>query len=216
MATITGISRVKKGEARKQVGSSQLARVTVEVDHEPFVTCSDSIIAEFLLYRGKEVNDTDMRSIEERVVENDAMAYCHATIARRALTEHELADKLRARELSDAIVEITVQRCREIGLVDDEHYAKSFVRSRLRRGHGGHRIRNDLSRRGIDPKMIDAVLVSDTDKDQLVENAREALRKKFRDGDFSDAAVRAKAQRFLLGRGFSYDQIGAAMREIGR
>lgn len=212
MPTVTGISRVKKGESRKQAGSGQQARVTLELDHVPYLTCSDSIVAEFLLYSGKEITADELSRLEGRVVENDALSFCHATIARRALTEHELVGKLRARELSERVIEHSIVRCREIGLVNDEQYAASFVRGRLRRGHGAHRMRHDLSQRGIDKAIVEEVLASQAGGDAMVANATEALRKKFRDPDFSDSTQRAKAQRFLLGRGYTYEQVGAALR----
>src|SRR4051794_23887072 len=79
-------------------------------------------------------------------------------VSRRACTERELRDKLAGRDFPPEAVEFALRRAVELRLVDDAHYARSFVDGRVRKAHGPSRIRRDLHQRGIDRALIDEVL----------------------------------------------------------
>ena len=98
----------------------------------------------------------------------------------------------------------------EVGLLSDERFAASYVRSHAER-FGSMRLRHDLLERGVAEDVAEAALVLELDADAGgggtdLERARAVWRKKFGDAP-SDAREYARQARFLQGRGFSADTI---------
>jgi regulatory protein len=57
------------------------------------------------------------------------------------------------------LVEIAVTRLIDLGYLDDEAFARSWVASRDRaRPRGGHALRHELQQKGVDREVVDAVL----------------------------------------------------------
>ena len=209
MAELTAIKRAKKGGT-----AAGVPRVVLELDGETWSTCSETLVSEFRLFQGKQVDDGLLNDLRERIGATEAMALCNVAVSHRALTERELTDKLAAAGYAGDLVAETIDRCMHLGLVDDARYARTFVESRLRRGMGAHRIQSDLAKRGIDRALIRDLLAEVTDDGQVEDACLESLRRKFGRADLADPKQLGKAQRFLLGRGYSYEQLNAALRTL--
>ncbi|MCW2949132.1 MAG: putative recombination regulator RecX [Thermoleophilia bacterium] len=143
-----------------------------------------------------------------------ALTTCHKVLADKFVTEHQLRTKLVKAEHAPEAIEHAIERCRAGGLVDDVRYAEQWVESRARRGHGARRITQDLAQRGVDRTIIAAALEPANEAGALDAGAIDAARKKFARLDLADAKVRAKALRWLLGRGFTSSQAYAALGTI--
>lgn len=139
---------------------------------------------------------------------------CHKALAGRQLTVDELRRKLRKAEFEPSEVDHGIERCTAAGLLDDRRYATAYVESRVRRGHGAARIRQDLARRGIDRALTDELLVEHADSGALEDAAFDAVRRKFARVDLEDAKSRAKAMRWLLSRGYTSAQADGALRTL--
>lgn len=142
------------------------------------------------------------------------LAACHKALAGRQLTVDELRRKLVAREFDEEAVEHGITRCTEAGLLDDRRYATAFVESRVRRGHGSARIRQDLARRGVARELVDELLAEQEDEGALDAAALEAARRRFARVDLEDHAVRTKAMRWLLSRGYRSGQAADVLRVL--
>lgn len=151
------------------------------------------------------VQDPEQRSV---------LAACHKALAGTQLTVAELRRKLARKDFDDAAIEHSIERCTAAGLLDDERYARSYVESRVRRGHGAQRIRQDLAQRGIERELVSALLAEHEDEGALDAAAVDAARKKFARVDLEDAQARAKAMRWLCSRGYSMAQAGDALRTV--
>ena len=96
------------------------------------------------------------------------------------------------------------------GVLSDERFAESLVRSRRRRGYGPVRIRRELSEKGL---AADAVAQSvDLRAADWMDEIERVRRKKF--GEQLPRAIeeRARQARFLQYRGFTFEQIQHALR----
>ena len=127
-------------------------------------------------------------------------------LARREYAAAELTDKLVQRGYDESVVRAVVRALADAGLQDDARFTEAFIRSRVARGHGPVKIGVELRRRGIDdagPVLRDA-----TDWFEL---ARDQRRRRFGDERPDDWGVRAAQARFLEQRGFTRDQIKAAL-----
>jgi regulatory protein len=142
---------------------------------------------------------------DERAVRTAALAL----LAGRDFTRHELVERLSRRGYQLALVQSAVATLVAENLLRDERYVELFVDQHSRRGHGPMRIRQDLRQRGIESDAIDTALATgDVD---WTESARAARRRRFGTALPADRRERAKQARFLQYRGFSPDQIRAAL-----
>jgi regulatory protein len=94
-------------------------------------------------------------------------------------------------------------------LLSNDRYAASRVRHRAQSGQGPVRIRAELRQQGVADEVIDREMAAaDMDWERL---AVEVRRRRFGSAPPRSMAERAKQARFLQYRGFSADQIRAAL-----
>ncbi len=140
----------------------------------------------------------------------DAARAAVALLARREHSASELKQKLQAKGFGAALIDGALGELQGRGLQSDARYAASYVRSRASKGYGVARIEHELRMRGVADDIAAQALCE-------IRNAaltRIALvrRKKFGDELPKTMQDRARQTRFLLQRGFSHEQIRAALR----
>lgn len=93
-------------------------------------------------------------------------------------TRHQLAQTLRRRGCADDVADAVLDRMTEVGLVDDEAFARMYVRSRQEtKGLAPRALMHELREKGVDPVMIEAA-VSDVDPEAEREAARALVAKR--------------------------------------
>ena len=130
----------------------------------------------------------------------------------RALSAAALRDKLIEKGHSEDAADYAVAWLIERRLLDDAAYAESVVRSYVRRGYGAARIRQELTRRGVDRGTAEAALLGYVPEPAQL---RALLDKRLR-GDVSDRKEIDKAVAALQRRGFSWQEIRDALAEYGQ
>jgi regulatory protein len=131
-------------------------------------------------------------------------------LARREYSRAELASRLSAKGHEAAAIAEALDALVEQGLQSDARFAESFLRSRILRGQGPLKIRQELSQRGIDRELIrDAFAEQEGDVDWCV-LAGEILARRF-SGPGDTPRERARRERFLAGRGFDFEQVRHAL-----
>ncbi len=136
--------------------------------------------------------------------------YAMLLLARREHARFELTAKLSAKGFESPHVESVLNSLEAENLLSDKRFAECYIRSRVNRGYGPYRIRMELQVRQVDDEIVNELLHHRWDWNERVIEVR---RKRFGDVPVTDMKVRAKQQRFLQYRGFSSEQINAAMRQ---
>ncbi len=132
-----------------------------------------------------------------------------ALLARREHSRRELTRKLGTRGFPESVIAPVLDELERSGSLADARFTDSFVRSRVAKGQGPQRIRADLAQRGIaDTEADEALRGSEVDWRATIRAVR---RKKFGAELPADYAERARQARFLQYRGFSSEQIRAAL-----
>lgn len=124
----------------------------------------------------------------------------------------ELEQKLYT-EAEPATAAAVVERLREVGLLDDERYARRLAKSLTeQKQYPRRRVEQELRRRGIDPLTVQEALCSlDGEDFQL---ALALIEKKYYN-KVNTAEGRQKVTAALARRGFSYTAIRRALDEFG-
>jgi len=135
-----------------------------------------------------------------------------ALLARREYSRAELATRLQAKQVPADEIDVCLDELAEKGWQSDARFAASFIRTRVLRGQGQRRIENDLRQRGVDGEIIRAALDDVVEQEAIdwLELARDVLVRRF-DSPGQTPKERAKRERFLLGRGFDFEQIRYAL-----
>lgn len=130
-------------------------------------------------------------------------------LARREHGRQELRGKLVRRYGARAELDSLLDELEEQGLLSDRRFAESLTRTRTSRGYGPLRVRAELTAKGVKGAAVEQALQEE--QPDWLQLAREALRKKFGSQPPQDRESRAKRYRFLAQRGFSSEQINAAL-----
>lgn len=135
-------------------------------------------------------------------------------LARREHSRYELMSRLSERfDLDREELELVLDELEQDGLLSDRRFAESFVRYRAGRGQGRVRIRYDLRARGVGDELVSSALQSEgVDWFAL---AADVLVRRFGPAAPDNYSERAKRMRFLQQRGFSGDEIQAALESLG-
>lgn len=134
-------------------------------------------------------------------------------LTRREHSARELERKLAARGIEAGEARATVDKMRDAGWQDDTRFSELLVRSRASAGHGPLRIRAELATHGLDREAVATAMAGfeDAGGRDWTELAREQVRRRFGEALHGDRAAQRKAADFLLRRGFSMEQMRAAL-----
>jgi regulatory protein len=145
--------------------------------------------------------------------ESEAYAVAVGLLARREHSAKELGSKLRSRGFAPEVVDAVLSRLAAERLQSDERFAEVYLRQRSEKGYGPERIRAELRERGIDEQLISARFRQAETEGEVdwFERAAAAYGKKFGRRPVEDLKERAKRQRFMQYRGFTHEQIAAAI-----
>ena len=149
--------------------------------------------------------DAQAAEADEKTVRTAALAL----LAGRDFGRAELARRLERRGYPVDKVAAVVEALTTERLLSEERFLEQFIRQRAGRGHGPVRIRVELRERGIADADIDEAL--EAAEQDWAAAAREARRRRFGVSPPGDYPARARQARFLQYRGFSADQIRAAL-----
>lgn len=139
-----------------------------------------------------------------------ALSYLSA----RMRTVREVEDKLDDLQYGEGDILVTVERLKELNLLNDEEYAREFVRSRLAtKPVSRQKLYLDLKNHKVPEAWIQTVL-NELPEETEADNAREVAIKYWRQMSAIEEPVRReRVLRRLMSRGFSTEASLAAIRQ---
>ena len=136
---------------------------------------------------------------------SEAYAAALRLLTRRGYAEAELTGRLLDKGYSAAEAEAALDRCRNLGYLDDAHFAEQRALALLRNGRAvGRRARLDLRQRGIDETLAATAVAAAENEHPPQELLRAQLARRYPHFDYAsaDAASRRRIINFFLRRGF--------------
>lgn len=186
-------------------------RVVVDVDGRREGELPAARAGRMGLREGERLSEAELDELRAAVHRQRAVDKALEYLSYRPRSEAELERKLRREDFSEDAVRHAVERCRELGYVDDLEFARSHVRDRVRlKPRGVRRLRDELRGKGIDEETaeeaIDAAFreVGVTER-ELLERAAE---KKWESLEGEDPVrERRRFRSYLSRRGFPWPLI---------
>ena len=144
--------------------------------------------------------------------EQDAYLTLAALCAQAEHCQYEMLEKMRRWELDDEAQARVMQRLVSERYVDDERYARAFVKDKVRYNKWGRRkVEQALWQKHIDEDIRQQVL-DEIDDEEYISVLRPLLKQKRRSTKAAnDYQLNQKLMRFALGRGFTFNIIRQCM-----
>lgn len=146
-----------------------------------------------------------MEKKERKSSTSEAYAAALRLLTRRGYAEGELKKRLLDKGYSLDDVAFALERCRDLGYLDDVYFAQQRALALLRNGRAvGVRARLDLRHRGIAKEIAAAAVAAAEAEHPPLELLRAQLQRRYPHFDFAsaDAASRRRLINFFLRRGF--------------
>ncbi|XOV81409.1 MAG: regulatory protein RecX [Aestuariibacter sp.] len=132
-------------------------------------------------------------------------------LAKREHSKRELLRKLTQKGFEQALITDVVAELQAENLQSDARFCEMLIRSRCGKGYGRNRIKMELAEHQIaDDIAKQALLHCEVDWFAL---CAEVFAKKFKGQVATDWKARQKQMRYLTYRGFSQEEISAAIGE---
>ena len=146
--------------------------------------------------------------MKKEMTEQEAYLQLAALCAQAEHCEQEMRDKMRRWELDETVQNRIVDRLIKERYVDDERYARAFVKDKIRYNKWGRRkVQQALWQKRIDADIQQRVL-DEIDEKEYLDILRPLLKQKRKSIKAeSDYELNQKLVRFALGRGFGFDII---------
>lgn len=163
---------------------------------------------------GDDIDDERLHQLLQDSAAHRAHEKALYLLEHRAHSKKELADKIARAEFDRDAANAAADRMEELGLVDDEQYARRLAQELFeRRKFGSRRVRQELQQKGIDAGLISVVLEEfSPETDETVEKIRDIVERKY-PAAWEDEKVRRRAVAALQRYGYKLDDIFAVLRE---
>ena len=202
-------------------------KIHLSVDGEYIATVNADYWFTCGLRSGSDISPEQLEELLEESNRRKMMNKALDLLSMRDYSRRELSDKLvtkawEKREQKDLdLGELKQQasdicdRLEELGLLNEERFARSYVDELLRRKHLSESgLKTALIQKGVARDIIETVL-ADVEVDP-VEQIRELLSTKFKTRDLTDEKQKSRTVNALLRLGYRYQEITAAIDAVTR
>lgn len=150
--------------------------------------------------------------MKKDMTEQEAYLQLAALCAQAEHCQQEMRDKMRRWELDESVQNRIINRLIKERYVDDERYARAFVKDKIRYNKWGRRkVQQALWQKRIDADIQQRVL-DEIDEKEFLDVLRPLLKQKRKSiRAASDYELNQKLARFALSRGFTFDLIRQCM-----
>nr|WP_320115075.1 regulatory protein RecX [uncultured Desulfuromonas sp.] len=149
----------------------------------------------------------------------DAYALCLRWLTRRARCESDLRRRLQQRGCVDQEIEQALQRCRELGYIDDPRFAVDRAAQLMRQGRAvGPRLIMELKKEGLPETLVIEAMEHCREQYSEKELLAELVERRYARLDFTALEERDKRRmiHYLQRRGFPLAMILDHLREKER
>lgn len=198
-------------------GARNRDRAEVRLEDGVTLSIAREVLLRSDLRVGAEISELGLARLQREELAWTARESALKLLSVRARSASELSQRLRRKAFPPEIVNACVAELLESGLVDDEAFAASMVRDRVRhRPQGRKRLAHELRARGIDMATardaIDEVLALE-EVDDLELATRAAQKWRARPGENRERA-RRRLHDYLARRGFGAATVRRVMESL--
>jgi regulatory protein len=203
---------IKKITALKAGKNPSLARSSVYLDGKFAFSLDNEVILKNGLKVGQTLSPAQVNGLKG---DNDSLRCLNAAyqfLSARPRSQNEIVQRLKKRGFGQADIESTVQKLRQLKLVDDEAFAEYWQENRTAfRPRSQRALKVELRQKGVATELIQAA-VEKVDESEGAYQAAAAKARRMATLDYRE--FRQKLGGFLQRRGFSYGIIKTTVKRV--
>ena len=185
-------------------------RVNIHMDGE-FAFGLARIVAAWLRV-GQELSDEKIADLQAEDARERAFQQAMLFLSYRARSESEIRQNLRKHEISESVIEQTLERLRQDGLANDGQFARAWVENRSAfRPRSRRMMAMELRQKGLSDEAISSA-VEDLDDEALAYEAAQKKVARYKNLEWHE--FRKKLSDFLARRGFSYSVVAPVVTRL--
>ncbi|NOK60503.1 MAG: RecX family transcriptional regulator [Chloroflexi bacterium AL-W] len=198
-----------------QINDSQ--RISVFIDGVFALGISLTTLTREGLYVGKVLSEADYQRLEQTETTEKSLYVALRLLSARPRSTAEIRERLQRKGFTATSIEQTVERLRELDLLDDTAFARLWIENRqTHRPRGVNALRDELRRKGVHRDIVEATLQDDQligdETEQAITLARSIVHK------YSDSPNRTTFARrmggYLQRRGFNFDIVHSVIDQL--
>ena len=183
-------------------------RYNIFLDGKYAFSASEKTIAEFVLLKGKELNDDQIEQVRQFDADAKASDLAAHFLSYEPRTVFEVLQYLKKHEISDEAANSAVSQLNELGYLDDRQYVRLFIKNDLRVGSDGPKsLLRKLTQKGVDPEISQVELDEIDDEDWIDVGQRVIKSMVHQVGKISQREIERKMRSKLLAHGFDGSEI---------
>lgn len=190
-------------------------RVSLFIDGEFKCGLNDDTLVKYELKTGDRITKDTI----DEVIKFDEYLFAkkaaYDLLSYRLRSIREIKDRLKQRKISAGTIERTISHLKELGLLNDEEFARQMVLANVRtKPKGRNVIKQKLFQKGISGQVSERILdevFGNIDEKQIVLEVFEKYSKKLRTAD--KEGKKRKIFSYLARKGFDFDIINEIIRE---
>ena len=183
-------------------------RVSVYLDGEFYCGLDLITVMKYRLKVGEFIEESRLVEIQYSAELQACFDKALSFISSSVKTQKQIKDKLLSLGYLDEIVEKTLEKLKEYGYVSDSDYAKRFTNT-YKSAKGKRLIKLELKRKGVSEKDVDDALSTIESQQDTCDN----LAEKYLKNKEKDQKNLLKCYKYLLSKGFDYDEAKQAVEK---
>lgn len=204
MAVITKVSTQKRK-----------GRYNIFLDDQYAFSVSEKTLTEYRLFKGIELDDDQIKKIKQADLDSKATELAMSFLSYQPRSMKEVSDYLEKHEIAPEAISNALQTLNELGYVDDKSYSELFIKNNLQVGKEGPKsIKQKLSRKGVDPLVIEDALSEFDNSDWQDAGIRLIHSLTHQTGKLASREIKRKASTKLLSHGFSSDMTNEIVEQL--
>lgn len=185
-------------------------RCNIYLDGQFYCGLKAETVYRYQLQVGQKIEQSRLEEIQFENEKMQALDKAFSYLSATMKTERQMRDYLCKKGYLPSVCDYVLEKLYYYKLLDDKLYTKQYIKS-ASKTKGARRISLELRQKGVDVDMIDDALITIEDAE---ERAKEVLAKYMRHKANTKENL-AKAFRYLLSRGFNYDDVKSALANYG-
>jgi regulatory protein len=195
-------------------------RVQVFVDNKYSFSCTTDFVLENRLFKDKEISEEQLDILKNKAVEEALRIRLISYAYSKFSSKRELYDKLNTysnkkfrKKVSKDDFSKYWKYIEEKGIYDEEKIVKALIKHYQEKKKGNRYIESLLLQKGYSKDIVKDLLKENIGEDPN-ETIKELIEKKLGKGDKSDMKLKARVYRYVLSRGFDYEDISKVWKAI--
>lgn len=184
---------------------------TILLEGNETLRVGEGVVVDFALYQGKDLDEDALEELKQAAFTANLREKAVSLLTGRLLSAGTLREKLLAKGGSPQQVEDIVRWAQDIGLLNDEEYAKALARHYQAKGYGMYKIKDELYRRQVPREYWEDALAALEEPDDIID--------RFLEGKLKDPEDRKQVKKVsdaLVRRGFSWSQVSSGIERFRR